>query len=76
MAERVLARDLKQHEGQRIVAQGWVHNVRALGEVNFLIVRDRSGLMQAVASKEALQPLEGWQLETVVEVEGTVTAAR
>jgi nondiscriminating aspartyl-tRNA synthetase len=73
--ERALAVDLGSHEGQRVCLQGWVHTVRKLGEVNFLIVRDRSGLAQAVLNSADMQPLAGLQSETVVRVEGEVVAA-
>jgi len=73
--EQALAVDLSLHEGTRVYVQGWVHTIRKLGEVNFLIVRDRSGLTQAVMSSVELRPLAGLQLETVVRVEGEVVAA-
>jgi nondiscriminating aspartyl-tRNA synthetase len=49
-----------------------VHAVRKFGAVNFLIVRDRSGMAQAIMEPEELVKLEGLQVETVVAVEGTV----
>lgn len=73
--ERVLANELKNHEGQRIRVQGWVHNIRSLGEVNFVLLRDRTGVLQAVANKDELASLEGLQVESVVEIEGDVVAA-
>ena len=73
--ERTLAAYLSEHVGERVRVQGWLHALRRLGEVNFLLVRDRSGLAQAVASTDDLKPLEGLQLESVIEVEGEVVVA-
>jgi nondiscriminating aspartyl-tRNA synthetase len=67
--------ELKSHTGQRVKLQGWLHNLRRMGKVNFLLLRDRTGLAQAVLGKEDLAPLEGLQMESVLEVCGVVTAA-
>ncbi len=70
--ERVLAGELPGMLGQAVKIAGWVHNVRRIGQVNFLLVRDRSGIAQVVLAPEDLAPLDGLQRETVIEVEGTV----
>ncbi|GAA2772043.1 amino acid--tRNA ligase-related protein [Nonomuraea dietziae] len=67
MISRVLSAELAEHAGQRVKVAGWVHRRRLLKSVSFLIVRDRTGLTQAVCSGEL--PVE----ESVVEVTGTVT---
>ena len=74
--ERILARELGGCVGGRVWVMGWIHNVRRLGDVNFLLVRDRSGLAQAVLSKEEVEPLENFQIGTVIRVEGTVVEAK
>ncbi|GAB4548095.1 MAG: aspartate--tRNA(Asn) ligase [Anaerolineae bacterium] len=51
---------------------GWLHRLRAMGGVNFVLVRDRSGIAQAVASTEQITPLHGCQAESVIAVRGTV----
>ncbi|MEV6603811.1 aspartate--tRNA(Asn) ligase [Kutzneria sp. NPDC051319] len=68
MIARVLSAELAAHIGERVRVAGWVHRGRELKSVTFVIVRDRSGLTQVVASGPA--PAE----ETVVEVTGLVTA--
>ncbi len=35
--------------GKRVEVAGWVHHLRKLGGITFLILRDRSGLLQMVA---------------------------
>src|SRR5665213_3545138 len=39
----------KEHEGQRVVLNGWVDGVRDMGGVLFFDVRDRSGKAQCIA---------------------------
>ena len=69
---RILTSELSQHVGQRIRLMGWLHRVRKLGEVNFVVVRDRAGIAQAVVGPAELEPLHGLQSETVLSVEGEV----
>jgi nondiscriminating aspartyl-tRNA synthetase len=75
MPERTLASELKASIGRRVKVQGWLHNLRKQGKVNFLILRDRTGVVQAVAAPEEIAILQGLQMETVLEIEGTVVAA-
>src|SRR5262245_57125015 len=72
--ERILTSQLAQHVGQRVLLKGWLHRLRKMGEVNFLVVRDRSGVAQAVLSPESIEPLKGLQSETVLSLEGEVVA--
>ncbi|MHB9057555.1 MAG: aspartate--tRNA(Asn) ligase [Bacillota bacterium] len=46
---RVTSRELVAHAGRTVTVAGWVHRVRALGNLTFIIIRDRHGLIQAVA---------------------------
>ncbi|MGD0173197.1 MAG: aspartate--tRNA(Asn) ligase [Anaerolineales bacterium] len=75
MPKRTLTRELKASRGRRVKVQGWLHNLRKQGKVNFLILRDRTGIVQAVASPEEIEILQGLQMETVLEIEGTVVDA-
>lgn len=68
MISRVLSADLHGYGGQRVQIAGWVHRRRQLKSVSFLIVRDRAGITQVVATGADLPPEE-----SVVEVTGTVT---
>ncbi|MFE6611443.1 aspartate--tRNA(Asn) ligase [Amycolatopsis sp. NPDC057786] len=69
MISRVLAADLPRYVGGRVRIAGWVHRRRRLKTVTFLVIRDRSGLAQVVLAESGGPPEE-----TVVEVEGLVTA--
>ncbi len=65
-----------EHDGQRVVVQGWAQNARDMGGVSFLLLRDRHGLVQVVCDERspdaAREVARHIHLEYVVEVEGTV----
>lgn len=70
---RVLASQVPAHLGATVTLKGWVHSLRQLGNLAFLILRDRSGLVQCVLEgKLAAQSLSN---ESVVSVTGTVVQA-
>ncbi|HEY7908390.1 MAG TPA: aspartate--tRNA(Asn) ligase [Thermomicrobiales bacterium] len=72
-SERVLAGELGQQVGRRVRVAGWLHHVRALGGVTFVLVRDRSGIAQAVFDRPPAE-LAGLQAESVIALAGTVVA--
>ena len=73
--QRTLNRELPSQVGRPVRLEGWVHRRRRLATVSFLVLRDRTGLSQVVVTDEAARSaLEGVPEETVVRVEGTVTA--
>ncbi len=52
---RTLINELKNHIGEQVTIKGWLHTLRELGKVNFLVIRERTGLGQIVIeSKEEL----------------------
>ena len=72
---RTLARELGGHIGQTVTVRGWLHKKRLLGGLNFITVRDRSGLVQSlIDAKDELEKLRGMQVGTVLAVTGTVVA--
>lgn len=73
--QRILSTELASYAGQTVLLQGWLHNLRAMGEVNFLVLRDRAGLAQAILSPEDLTPLEGLAVESIIELQGVVVEA-
>ncbi|MEB3750375.1 aspartate--tRNA ligase [Geobacillus sp. FSL W8-0032] len=64
--------------GERVVLKGWVQKRRDLGGLIFIDLRDRTGIVQIVASPdvsaEALAAAERVRSEYVLSVEGTVVA--
>ena len=73
--ETIWTTQLAAHIGQRVQLAGWVHQVRALGGISFLILRDGWGTAQAVTEEPArLAALDGLQAETVIALTGLVVA--
>ena len=70
---RTLIRDLSAHVGEQVTVAGWLHKKRLLGGLNFLTVRDRSGIAQALVNdKDELEKLRGLQIGTVLRFTGMV----
>jgi nondiscriminating aspartyl-tRNA synthetase len=68
---RIISSDLKDHIGEKVMVQGWVHKKRLLGGLTFINVRDRGGLVQMVIKdKDEVEKLRGLQIGTVLQVEG------
>jgi len=68
----------KSLAGQDVTCAGWVHEIRDLGKLKFLILRDLSGKIQVTAKKETtteevLTILDSLSRESVVSVSGEVT---
>lgn len=51
MKQRIRSTEIAEHIGERIRIQGWLHVVRKLGGVTFIIVRDGWGTVQAVTEQ-------------------------
>ncbi|MBN1391711.1 MAG: asparagine--tRNA ligase [Sedimentisphaerales bacterium] len=43
--------ELKNHTGQVVTLAGWLYNSRASGKIQFLIIRDGTGLCQCIVEK-------------------------
>lgn len=72
---RVLTQDIHAHVGETITMQGWLHKKRLLGGLNFITLRDRSGIAQSlIDNKEELEKLRGLQIGTVLALTGVVVA--
>lgn len=68
--KRSLTRECTEHSGKVVLLQGWVKKIRHLGNVSFLLLRDRTGVIQCVLENE----LAGYKLEmeSVVQVTGEI----
>ncbi len=73
--ERVRTTEAAGYVGREVRLQGWLHQLRELGRVNFLVLRDGWGTFQAVIDDpETLSRLSAVQVESVIELRGTVVA--
>src|SRR5689334_11109884 len=71
--------DLPDHVGSTVTLHGWVTHLRSSGKVAFAVIRDGTGIAQAVFVKTLLPPA-AWErfasltLETSVTIRGEVRA--
>ena len=71
--------ELPLHTGEVVRVRGWVNHLRSSGKVAFVVMRDGTGLLQAVVVKNAVPP-ESWEAfgrltqEATIEVQGEVRA--
>ena len=73
MSHYISTDTLVQYVDRPVLVAGWIHRVRRLGGVTFVVVRDGHGLVQIVhGPKDGPLPLLG--AETVVEVSGLATS--
>jgi asparaginyl-tRNA synthetase len=54
MPPAIVLRDIARHEGQEVTVRGWLYNRRSSGKLEFLILRDGTGYVQAVAFEKDL----------------------
>lgn len=72
--ERTPIGKLSEHKGSEVHVAGWVETRRDHGKLMFLVLRDRSGTVQALIKDgvEAFQVAENVRDQWVVSVQGTV----
>ena len=71
--KRTLNKDIILYPDKKVNINGWLHKKRLLGGLNFITLRDRSGIVQVlVEDKKELEKLRGLQIGTVLSVTGVV----
>lgn len=65
------------YEGKEVTLRGWVYNKRSSGKLQFILLRDGTGIIQCVAFKgnftaEQFAALDGLTQESSVEIQGKV----
>src|SRR3989339_327645 len=73
-----LIKNLSEHIDEEVILKGWLYNFRSSGSIAFLQIRDGSGFVQVVASKQDLSDdiwveIEKSTQESSVEITGKVT---
>lgn len=68
---------IAEHDGKEVTVRGWVYNLRAGGKILFILIRDGTGVIQAVASRadigeERFQELSALTQESSLVATGTV----
>ncbi|HEX3054139.1 MAG TPA: asparagine--tRNA ligase [Aggregatilineaceae bacterium] len=72
MTTLVQITDLAQYEGQDVTVRGWVYNRTDKGRLQFLLVRDGTGIAQCVAFKKELAE-EAFNLAANLTQESSIT---
>ncbi len=67
--KRVFIKDLVVNGEETVMLRGWVHKIRDLSHVSFIMLRDKSGIIQLVCTKEQIK---GLRLENSIQVTGIV----
>lgn len=72
--KRKLVRELELEIGKEVKVEGWIHRIRKLKSFSFIILRDRTGLVQCICGNELLK----YELksETVVSLLGKVVESK
>jgi asparaginyl-tRNA synthetase len=75
----VYIQDIAAHDGQPVTLRGWLHNRRSSGKIHFLTLRDGTGFIQCVMTKqavgeEAFRQADHLAQESAITVDGLVRA--
>jgi len=63
-------------EGQDVLFGGWVVDLRKLGKMAFLTVRDVTGMCQVIVKGDSMSLLEGLNRQSVVRISGKIQASK
>ena len=63
-------------EGDDILFGGWVVDLRKLGKMAFLTVRDVTGMCQVIVKGDSMNLLEGLNRQSVVRISGKIQASK
>src|SRR3989344_6084810 len=63
-------------EGESVTLKGWVHEIRDLAKLKFVLLRDASGIVQCVIIEEKMfREFSRLKLESIIEIKGKVKKA-
>ncbi|CEP81038.1 aspartate--tRNA(Asn) ligase [Paraclostridium sordellii] len=73
--ERIMINKLNEYINKSVNIKGWIHRVRKLKSITFLILRDRTGLVQCVLENH-LVDVNSLKLESVVSINGVIRESK
>ncbi|WP_338660957.1 aspartate--tRNA(Asn) ligase [Paraclostridium sordellii] len=73
--ERIMINKLNEYINKSVNIKGWIHRVRKLKSITFLILRDRTGLVQCVLENNLIDA-NSLKLESVVSIDGEVRESK
>ncbi|MBS3094238.1 aspartate--tRNA(Asn) ligase [Candidatus Pacearchaeota archaeon] len=79
--KRSYVKDVFSEKKEKVEIVGWVHDIRALGKIKFLVLRDISGIIQVTAVKgyvsdEIFEKISKVSRESVVYIKGKVADSK
>lgn len=75
--KRLFAEELINHLNQEVTIRGWLNNLRAFGKLNFLILRDKTGLTQIIIQdKEELKKVSHLQPGSILKITGKAVTSQ
>jgi len=75
LKKRVLVKEIPRHAGEKVCVKGFLHEIRAQSKVKFILLRELSGIIQAVALPELgelFKTIEKIPKESVLSITGIV----
>ncbi len=63
--------ELPRHEGKTVTVRGWVTHLRSSGKIAFVVLRDGTGILQAVIVRKEVGD-EGWERFKTLTIEASV----
>ena len=61
-----------KNANQEVILAGWVDTLRVSGKIGFLLLRDRTGLVQVFLDKNLTEKFKDTRRESVVMIKGLV----
>jgi len=58
--------NIAHYEGKEVTIKGWLYNKRSSGKVHFLLIRDGTGIIQSVVSRDEID-------DKIFEIADTIT---
>ena len=76
---KIYLKEIEKYDGKEVLVEGWIRNKRSSGKIQFLILRDGTDEIQAVAflpniGEEKFKLCEQLTMESSVKISGTVRA--
>ncbi|GAA0126247.1 aspartate--tRNA(Asn) ligase [Clostridium sp. CTA-19] len=68
---RIMINELKNNMNEKVMIKGWIHRIRKLKSITFIILRDRTGMVQCVLNNKEID-ISLMKLESVISIIGIV----
>ena len=72
--DRILITNVSNFQEKEIKIEGWVYRIKKLKNITFLVIKDRSGLIQCIFDNE-VRDLNTLKIESVISVVGIVKSS-